>query len=97
MSIKTSSEIIGKPSSQKRDYHVFIVEAVHFSFPFLVHYCIPINKCGIVLQGQIEMFIGDEQKILTPNETYFIPSSELHGWKTFDNSVKLLDISLKQD
>jgi len=43
------------------------------------------------------MFIGDEQQILTPNETYFIPSSELHGWKTFDNSVKLLDISLKQD
>jgi quercetin dioxygenase-like cupin family protein len=57
----------------------------------------PFDQCGIVLQGQIEMFIGDEQKILTLNETYFIPSGELHGWKTFDNAVKLLDISLKQD
>ena len=57
----------------------------------------PFDQCGIVLQGQIEMFIGDEQKILTPNETYFITSGELHGWKTFDNAVKLLDISLKQD
>jgi len=57
----------------------------------------PFDQCGIVLQGQIEMFIGDEQKILYPNESYFIPSSELHGWKTFDNSVKLLDIALKQD
>jgi mannose-6-phosphate isomerase-like protein (cupin superfamily) len=55
------------------------------------------DQCGIVLQGQIEMFIGDEQKTLNPNETYFIPSGELHGWKTFDNAVKLLDISLKQD
>ena len=32
----------------------------------------PFDQCGIVLQGQIEMFIGDEQKILNPNETYFI-------------------------
>jgi len=44
MSINTSAEIIGKPSSQRReDYHVFIREVVHFSFPFLVHYYIPID------------------------------------------------------
>jgi mannose-6-phosphate isomerase-like protein (cupin superfamily) len=35
------------------------------------------------------MFIGDKQKILYPNETYFIPSGELHGWNTFDNAVKI--------
>jgi len=57
----------------------------------------PFDQCGIVLQGRIEMFIGEEQKILNPNETYFIPSGEFHGWKTFDNAVKILDISLRQD
>jgi len=29
------------------------------------------------------------------NECYFIPAGERHGWKTFDNPVKILDISLK--
>jgi quercetin dioxygenase-like cupin family protein len=56
----------------------------------------PFDQCGIVLQGQIEMFIGDERRILNTNETYFIPSGKLHGWKTFDNRVLLLDVSLKQ-
>ena len=56
----------------------------------------PFDQCGVVLHGQIEMFVGDDRKILNPNETYFIPSGKSHGWKTFDDSVRLLDISLKQ-
>ena len=56
----------------------------------------PFDQCGIVIQGQIEIFVGDDRKILNPNETYFIPSGKIHGWKTFDDSAKLLDISLKQ-
>jgi quercetin dioxygenase-like cupin family protein len=54
------------------------------------------DQCGIVLEGQIEMFVGDESKLLTINETYFIPSGELHGWKTFEKPARLLDISLRQ-
>jgi quercetin dioxygenase-like cupin family protein len=54
------------------------------------------DQCGIVLIGQIEMYIGEERKLLNPNEAYFIPSGVQHGWKTFDKSVKLLDISLKE-
>jgi len=54
------------------------------------------DQCGIVLEGQIEMFIGENSRLLNSNETYFIPSGEQHGWKTFDKSVKLLDITLKQ-
>jgi mannose-6-phosphate isomerase-like protein (cupin superfamily) len=42
------------------------------------------------------MFIGDERKLLKPNETYFIPSGVKHGWKTFSEAAKILDISLKQ-
>ena len=54
------------------------------------------DQCGIVIEGQIEMFIGDERKLLKPNETYFIPSGVKHGWKTFSEAAKILDISLKQ-
>ena len=54
------------------------------------------DQCGIVVEGQIEMFIGKDRRLLNSNEAYFIPSGEQHGWKTFDKSVKLLDISVKQ-
>ncbi len=54
------------------------------------------DQCGIVLDGQIEMHIGKERKLLDPNESYFIPSGEHHGWKTYDKPAKILDISLKQ-
>ena len=32
------------------------------------------DQCGIVLEGQIEMFVGNERKLLNSNETYLIPS-----------------------
>ncbi len=54
------------------------------------------DQCGIVLDGQIEMYVGEERKLLNPNESYFIPSGVEHGWKTFDTPVKLLDVSLKE-
>ena len=56
----------------------------------------PFDQCGIVLEGQIEMFIGEERRLLNPNDCYFIPSGERHGWKTFHEPVKILDVSLKQ-
>ena len=56
----------------------------------------PFDQCGIVIDGEIEMFVKGEHKILKQNETYFIPSGERHGWKTMEKGVKILDISLKQ-
>jgi quercetin dioxygenase-like cupin family protein len=56
----------------------------------------PFDQCGIVLEGQIEMFIGEDHKRLNSNESYFIPSGEHHGWKTFSKPVRVLDISLRQ-
>ena len=56
----------------------------------------PFDQCGIVLEGTIEMVIGEERRLLNPNDCYFIPSGEQHGWKTFDKPVKILDISSKQ-
>jgi quercetin dioxygenase-like cupin family protein len=54
------------------------------------------DQCGMVLEGRIEMFIGEERKILAPKQSYFIPSGKLHGWKTFEQPARLLDICLKQ-
>lgn len=56
----------------------------------------PFDQCGIIIEGQIEMFIDEESKLLSSNESYFIPSGKQHGWKTFGQPVKILDISLKQ-
>ena len=56
----------------------------------------PFDQCGIVLAGQIEMFIGDARNTLNSNESYFIPAGVRHGWKTFTEPVRLLDVSGKQ-
>lgn len=57
----------------------------------------PFEQCGIVTEGEIEMFVGDDHRILKPMDAYFIPSGVFHGWKTFGGSVKILDVSAKQD
>ena len=33
----------------------------------------PFDQCGVVLDGQIEMVVGKDRKILNTNDTYFIP------------------------
>lgn len=56
----------------------------------------PFDQCGIVLEGNIEMFVDQERRILNANECYFIPAGQRHGWKTFDHPVKILDVSSKR-
>ena len=56
----------------------------------------PFDQCGIVIEGKIEIFIGQERQLLNANNCYFIPAGNRHGWKTFDNPAKMLDISLKK-
>lgn len=55
----------------------------------------PADQCGIVLEGKIEMFVGQERRLLGADECYFIPSGIRHGWKTFDGPAKILDFSSK--
>jgi quercetin dioxygenase-like cupin family protein len=56
----------------------------------------PSDQCGMVVEGEIEMSIGDEKRLLKPMETYFIPAGISHKWKTAQSSAKILDIFLKQ-
>ncbi len=56
----------------------------------------PFDQCGIVVEGEIEMLIGEEKKLLKPMEVYFIPAGVSHNWKTLTSSAKIVDIVVKQ-
>jgi quercetin dioxygenase-like cupin family protein len=56
----------------------------------------PFDQCGIVIEGEIEISIGEDKKLLKPAETYFIPAGVTHNWKTMVSSAKILDIVAKQ-
>jgi quercetin dioxygenase-like cupin family protein len=56
----------------------------------------PFDQCGIVVEGEIEMSVGEEKRLLKPMETYFIPTGVKHNWKTMSLPAKILDIVVKQ-
>ena len=56
----------------------------------------PYDQCGVVVEGEIEMSVGSENKLLRPMETYFIPAGVSHHWKTSVLPAKILDVVAKQ-
>jgi quercetin dioxygenase-like cupin family protein len=56
----------------------------------------PFDQCGIVIEGEIEMSVAEDKKLLKPMETYFIPAGTKHNWKTLSLPSKILDIVVKQ-
>ena len=56
----------------------------------------PFDQCGIVIEGEIEMSVGEEKKWLGPMETYFILAGTKHNWRTLASSAKILDFVAKQ-
>jgi len=56
----------------------------------------PFDQCGIVVEGEIEVSVGAEKKLLRPMETYFIPAGVSHHWKTSGLPAKILDVVVKQ-
>jgi quercetin dioxygenase-like cupin family protein len=55
----------------------------------------PFDQCGMVVDGKIEMRIGEERRTLGVMDTYFIPAGVIHGWKTFDVPARILDVSAR--
>lgn len=55
----------------------------------------PFDQCGIVVEGEIEIFIGEEKKLLKSADAYFIPAGVTHHWKTHTTLAKILDIVAK--
>lgn len=56
----------------------------------------PFDQCGVVVEGEIEMSVGEQKKLLRPMETYFIPAGIKHNWKTSGRPAKILDFVVKQ-
>ncbi|MFZ5584320.1 MAG: cupin domain-containing protein [Thermodesulfobacteriota bacterium] len=55
----------------------------------------PFEQCGLVVAGRIEMTIGAERRVLEAQDAYFIPAGVTHGWKTFDQPARILDVCAK--
>jgi quercetin dioxygenase-like cupin family protein len=56
----------------------------------------PFDQCGAVIEGEIEMSVDEEKKLLRPMETYFIPAGIRHNWKTTSLGAKILDVIAKK-
>jgi quercetin dioxygenase-like cupin family protein len=57
----------------------------------------PFDQCGIVVEGGMELSLGEEKRLLGPMETYFIPAGRLHRWRTFSSPAKIVDVVPRQD
>lgn len=45
----------------------------------------PEEQMGYILTGQVELTIGDEKKICTPGDAYYIAGNIQHGFKVLGN------------
>jgi len=52
----------------------------------------PQEQIGYILSGQVEVFIGEERKILGPGEGYHIPGGVRHGFRVGDAPVEYIEI-----
>ena len=52
----------------------------------------PEEQMGISLEGEIELTIGDETRLVKKGDMYLIPSNVLHGGFTRDERVLVLDV-----
>jgi quercetin dioxygenase-like cupin family protein len=52
----------------------------------------PHEQLGIMLEGALEMTIGDETRLLRPGDAYTIPPNLPHGARTHDEGCVVLDV-----
>ena len=52
----------------------------------------PHEQAGILLEGRMELTIGDETRLLEPGMSYFVPPNVPHGASALDEPVKTLDV-----
>ena len=50
------------------------------------------EQMGLVLEGSIEMTVGEETRVLTAGDYFYIPRGVPHGTKTLDKPVRVLDL-----
>jgi quercetin dioxygenase-like cupin family protein len=52
----------------------------------------PHEQMGFVLQGHLELTIGDETRLLGPDDAYTIPPNLPHAARTHDDGCLVIDI-----
>jgi len=52
----------------------------------------PHEQLGIMLEGELELTLGDETRLLRPGDAYTIPPNLPHGARTLDAGCLVLDI-----
>ncbi len=52
----------------------------------------PHEQAGMVIEGEMEMGIGGEMRVLKPGDMYVIPGNIEHYARCGDTSAKVLDI-----
>ncbi len=52
----------------------------------------PHEQMGTVLQGAVELTIGDEKQIVAQGGAYHIPSGQPHGGRCLDQPAKVLEM-----
>ena len=48
------------------------------------------DQWGMVVRGSLELTIGEETKLLSPGDSYFIPSGTMHGG-TLHKGLRVID------
>jgi len=57
----------------------------------------PNEQCGYVLQGELEMAVGDERQTLKAGDAYFVPGDALHSFRVRGRPVLVLDVSTPRE
>ncbi len=53
----------------------------------------PFDQCGVVIEGEIEMSIGEDTRLVKPMEAYLIPAGITHSWKTLSQTATIFDVT----
>jgi quercetin dioxygenase-like cupin family protein len=56
----------------------------------------PFDQCGVVIEGAIEMSIGEDTRLVKPMGAYLIPAGITHSWKTLAQTATILDVTANQ-
>ncbi len=52
----------------------------------------PHEQIGVILDGEFELTIGDESRLLKRGDMYIVPSNVSHGGTTYSEPAQVLDI-----
>lgn len=52
----------------------------------------PHEQVGVVLEGELAITIGGEERTLQPGETYMIPGAVEHGARSTSEAVRVMDV-----